>query len=164
MPQVDVGAGGVDAELHAQRPAVTLGLRQPRGQLLIGIGGSALGPQFVANALSTGAGDRLEPFFFDNTDPHGFARVLGRIGAGLARTLTVVVSKSGATKETRNGMLAAQRAYEQRGLAFGAHAAFRFGLAHHAPALLRLPLLDQQSVGFLLFGAFRWKVRHAATF
>ncbi len=90
--------------------------------LLIGIGGSALGPQFVANALSTGAGDRLEPFFFDNTDPHGFARVLGRIGAGLARTLTVVVSKSGATKETRNGMLAAQRAYEQRGLAFGAHA------------------------------------------
>ncbi len=90
--------------------------------LLVGIGGSALGPQFVANALSQGPSDKIEPFFFDNTDPQGFSRVLARIGDGLSRTLTVVVSKSGGTKETRNGMLAAQRAYAARGLDFGAHA------------------------------------------
>src|SRR5205823_12945084 len=38
------------------------------------------------------------------------------------RTLTVVISKSGGTKETRNGMLEAARAYEQRKLPFGKHA------------------------------------------
>ena len=37
--------------------------------LLIGIGGSALGPQLVAEAIGQGA--RLPIFFFDNTDPAG---------------------------------------------------------------------------------------------
>src|SRR5208282_3884476 len=32
--------------------------------LVIGIGGSALGPEFVANALSQPASDKLEAFFF----------------------------------------------------------------------------------------------------
>src|SRR6185437_2487190 len=35
--------------------------------LVIGIGGSALRPQFVANALSQPGKDKLKPFFFDNT-------------------------------------------------------------------------------------------------
>src|SRR5207249_520236 len=39
-----------------------------------------------------------------------------------ASTLTVVISKSGGTKETRNGMLEAKRAYERVGLAFAKHA------------------------------------------
>src|SRR5207248_8281592 len=39
--------------------------------LLIGIGGSALGPQFVTNALAQPGKDRLAPCFFDNTDPDG---------------------------------------------------------------------------------------------
>ena len=90
--------------------------------LLIGIGGSALGPQFVAQALGHPQRDRLKPFFFDNTDPDGMERVLAAIGPNLNRTLTVVVSKSGGTKETRNGMLVAQAAYEQAGLDFGRHA------------------------------------------
>ena len=34
--------------------------------LLIGIGGSALGSQFVAHALGNPLTDKLEPFFFDN--------------------------------------------------------------------------------------------------
>src|SRR5262249_50269892 len=38
--------------------------------LVIGIGGSALGPQFVASALG-GPDDPIRPFFFDNTDPDG---------------------------------------------------------------------------------------------
>ena len=90
--------------------------------LLIGIGGSALGPQFVANALSNPDTDKLKPFFFDNTDPDGMNRVLAIIGADLDKTLTIVISKSGGTKETRNGMLIAEAAYKKAGLDFGKHA------------------------------------------
>ena len=89
--------------------------------LLIGIGGSALGPQFVANALSDPETDKLKPFFFDNTDPDGMNRVLATIGADLNRTLTIVISKSGGTKETRNGMLIAEAAYKKAGLTLGQH-------------------------------------------
>lgn len=69
--------------------------------LLVGIGGSALGPQLVLDALADGTG--LAPSFLDNTDPDGIARVLRRLGARLATTLVVVVSKSGGTPETANG-------------------------------------------------------------
>lgn len=89
--------------------------------LLVGIGGSALGPQFVANALGDPRTDKLKPFFFDNTDPDGMDRVLATIGSELNRTLCIVISKSGGTKETRNGMLIAKAAYEKRGLHFGKH-------------------------------------------
>ena len=92
-----------------------------RHVLVVGIGGSALGPQLVADALG-GPGDRLAPHFLDNTDPDGIDRVLGGLGEGLAETLTVVISKSGGTPETRNGMLEAAAAYAARGLDFGAHA------------------------------------------
>lgn len=90
--------------------------------LLIGIGGSALGPQFVAHALGNPAKDKMRPFFFDNTDPDGIERVLATIGRDLNRTLCIVISKSGGTKETRNGMLLAQAAYSDAGLFFGQHA------------------------------------------
>jgi len=92
--------------------------------LVVGIGGSALGPQFVADALGSPR-DPLRPFFFDNTDPDGMARELSRIAAtedGLPATLTVVISKSGGTKETRNGMLEAADAYRRAGLDFARHA------------------------------------------
>jgi len=90
--------------------------------LLIGIGGSALGPQFVAQALGNPRKDKLKPFFFDNTDPDGMNRTLATIGKKLNRTLCIVISKSGGTKETRNGMLVAQAAYAKAGLNFGQHA------------------------------------------
>lgn len=85
--------------------------------LVVGIGGSALGPQLVADALG-GATDRMKVFFFDNTDPDGVDRVLARLEeeGGMPHTLTVIVSKSGGTKETRNGMLEAQAAYRACGL------------------------------------------------
>ena len=92
--------------------------------LVIGIGGSALGPQLVASALG-GSRDRLTPYFFDNTDPDGFDRVLSQLersDGGLATTLVLIVSKSGGTKETRNGMLAAQTAFSRSGLSFAQHA------------------------------------------
>ena len=93
-----------------------------RNLLLIGISGSALGPQFVSNALSHPAKDKLKIYFFDNTDPDGMQRVLAAIDDDLSRTLCIVISKSGGTKETRNGMLEAEVAYLEKGLAFASHA------------------------------------------
>ncbi|RME96287.1 MAG: glucose-6-phosphate isomerase, partial [Verrucomicrobia bacterium] len=90
--------------------------------LLIGIGGSALGPQFVAHALGHPKTDRMRPHFFDNTDPDGMDRVLAELEGRLGRTLVVVISKSGGTKETANGMKEAQAAYRRAGLDFAAHA------------------------------------------
>ena len=90
--------------------------------LIIGIGGSALGPQFVANALGHPLTDKLSVSFFDNTDPDGMDQVLAGIITELGQTLCLVISKSGGTKETRNGMLEVQAAYGRAGLQFGAHA------------------------------------------
>jgi glucose-6-phosphate isomerase len=108
------------ADVHAGKIAPKTGGRFAN-VLIVGIGGSALGPQFVAAALR-GEGDPLRPFFFDNTDPDGMTRTLAAIGGDLARTLTVVISKSGSTKETRNGMLEAAAAYRAAGLEFAKHA------------------------------------------
>jgi glucose-6-phosphate isomerase len=89
--------------------------------LVIGIGGSALGPQFVSQALRTSR-DPIHLHFFDNTDPDGMDVVLREIGANLSRTLTIVMSKSGGTKETRNGMMEAKAAYQAKGLDFEKYA------------------------------------------
>ncbi|NDJ19722.1 glucose-6-phosphate isomerase [Myxacorys almedinensis] len=89
--------------------------------LSIGIGGSALGPQFVSQALAPDA-PPMAIHFFDNTDPAGFDRVLSRLGDRLRSTLVLVISKSGGTPETRNGMLEVQNAYQKQGLDFSRHA------------------------------------------
>jgi glucose-6-phosphate isomerase len=97
----------------------------PRGAfthlLVIGIGGSALGPQFVSHALGQPGRDRMDVQFFDNTDPDGMDYVLARLGANLARTLVVVISKSGGTVETRNGQLEAAAAFRAAGLSHPGH-------------------------------------------
>jgi glucose-6-phosphate isomerase len=92
-----------------------------RKLLVIGIGGSALGPEFVARALGGGARDRLQPYFLDNTDPDGMDAVLAAIG-DLRDTLAIVISKSGTTPETRNGMIEAARAWKSAGLEFSRQA------------------------------------------
>ena len=86
--------------------------------LVIGIGGSALGPQFVAHALGRlkGGRDKMGVSFFDNTDPDGMDYVLKQLGSRLKQTLVIVISKSGGTAETRNGMLEAQAAFKAAGL------------------------------------------------
>lgn len=90
--------------------------------LLIGIGGSALGPQFVSHALGHPKKDKLAFYSLDNTDPDGMDRVFARIGQELGQTLCLVISKSGGTKETRNGMLETAAVYESAGLKFCHHA------------------------------------------
>jgi glucose-6-phosphate isomerase len=89
--------------------------------LSIGIGGSALGPQFVAEALAP-VKPPLKIHFIDNTDPTGIDRTLAKIGDRLNTTLVLVISKSGGTPETRNGMLEIQTAYKARNLDFASHA------------------------------------------
>jgi len=107
-------------DVHAGKIAAENGERF-KHVLLIGIGGSALGPQLVADALGS-ARDPMDIFFFDNTDPDGFDRVFERLDDLLPQTLVVVVSKSGGTKETRNGMLEAEARFKEKGLQFNKHA------------------------------------------
>ncbi len=101
-------------------------LRAPAGAftdlLIIGIGGSALGPQFVGRALGHPKTNKLSVHFFDNTDPDGIDLTLAEIGERLATTLAIVISKSGGTPETRNGMLEAENAFAQNGLDFAKQA------------------------------------------
>ena len=82
-----------------------------RHLLLVGIGGSALGPH-----------DPMDVIFFDNTDPDGFDRVWPRLDGALNETLVIIISKSGGTKETRNGMVEAETHYRAAGLDFARHA------------------------------------------
>jgi glucose-6-phosphate isomerase len=89
--------------------------------LSVGIGGSALGPQFVAEALSP-VFPVMSIHFIDNTDPTGIDRVLARLKSRLESTLVIVISKSGGTPEPRNGMIEVQQAYQDRHLDFAQHA------------------------------------------
>ncbi|MEN9847222.1 MAG: glucose-6-phosphate isomerase [Pseudomonadota bacterium] len=105
----DVHSGAI-----APRPGVTFS-----HVLVVGIGGSALGPQFVNQALNSVV-DPMTISFFDNTDPDGMAKTLYSLPS-LERTLVVVISKSGGTKETRNGQLVVKAAFQAAGLDFPSH-------------------------------------------
>lgn len=88
--------------------------------IIIGIGGSALGPQLVSDALGT-TKDKIRTYFCDNTDPDGIQRIIEVLGNNLEKTLLLVISKSGGTLETRNGALEFQAAYKKLGLNFAKH-------------------------------------------
>jgi len=126
------------------------GLR-PRTVLHLGIGGSALGPELLAQALAPlAAGDFVAASqyrVFDNTDPEGFASQLA--GVDLARSLVLVVSKSGGTLETRNAMLFVRRAFREAGVPFAPRAVAITGEGSRLDRLAvqeswagRLPLWD----------------------
>ncbi|MBE36882.1 MAG: glucose-6-phosphate isomerase [Opitutaceae bacterium] len=89
--------------------------------LVVGIGGSALGPQLVNHALGQPSADKMTVSFFDNTDPDGMDYVLDSLSGKLAETLVVVVSKSGGTVETRNGMLESAAAFKAAGIDHAKH-------------------------------------------
>ncbi|MEP6672885.1 MAG: glucose-6-phosphate isomerase [Chthoniobacter sp.] len=116
--------------------------------LVVGIGGSALGPQFVSDALGTDD-DRLRLHFFDNTDPNGIDRTLTSLQHRIEHTLVVVISKSGGTPETRNGMLEAEAAFAKAGVNFARNAVAVTGvgsaldkIAEKAGWLARFPMWD----------------------
>lgn len=93
--------------------------RRWRTLLVLGIGGSALGPQLVADALAEPE-DPMRVLFLDNTDPDGFARVLGPLD--LDETLVLCISKSGGTAETRNALVETQAAFARAGVPFAPNA------------------------------------------
>jgi glucose-6-phosphate isomerase len=107
------------ADIHSGKTLTPSG-KKFTDLLVVGIGGSALGPQLVADSLWSDK-DLMRVHFFDNTDPDGMQKVLAAIGSDLQTTLVIVISKSGGTKESRNGMLAAQAAMNSAGIAFAGH-------------------------------------------
>ena len=134
-------------EVHAGKITAENGKRFEH-VLLIGIGGSALGPQLMADALGS-ARDPMDIFFFDNTDPDGFDRVFQKIDHLLPQMLVIVVSKSGGTKETRNGMLETEARFKEKGLPFNKHAVAVTGAgsdldqyAENDKWLARFPMYD----------------------
>ena len=122
-PELRAAIDGPLADLKAFAADVLGGkILAPNGKkfstcLVIGIGGSALGPELVADALPA---DGLAMAFLDNTDPDGMYKVLDTLP--LTETLAVVISKSGGTPETRNGMVCAQAYFADKGVAFAPQA------------------------------------------
>jgi glucose-6-phosphate isomerase len=102
-------------------------IKTPSGEnftrvISIGIGGSALGPELVADALGS-AQDLMAVDFIDNTDPDGIDRLFAhRQPEELRRTLVLVISKSGGTPEPRNGMLEVKARFEALGIPFAPQA------------------------------------------
>src|SRR5436305_9566165 len=134
------------AEIHAGD--ITPSKGKFRHLLLIGIGGSALGPQFVADALGN-ASDPIDAFFFDNTDPDGFDRVWGKLHDALDETRVIHISTSGGTTVTRNGMLEGEAKYRAARVDFARHAVAVTGIGseldRHAEEndwLARFPMPD----------------------
>src|SRR5438874_3664179 len=134
-------------DVHAGKITAENGKRFEH-MLHIGIGGSALGPQLVADALGS-ARDRMDIHFFDNTDPDGFDRVYEKIDDLLPQMLVIVVSKSGGTKDTRNGMLETEAKFAAKGLQFARHAVAVTGVgsdldrqAQDNGWLARFPMFD----------------------
>ena len=87
----------------------------------VGIGGSALGPQLVCQALR-GGGDGLAVHFLDNADPQTIDSLTSALSGKLARTLVSVVSKCGWTPTTRHIMGELRTAFGRNGVAFSRHA------------------------------------------
>ena len=94
-----------------------------------GIGGSALGPQLMQFAIngpywnelsSEKRKNNLKLYFLDNTDSAEFADLLAVMDP--ERTIQLVISKSGGTRETRNNMVAMENFYAAKGLDFARHA------------------------------------------
>jgi glucose-6-phosphate isomerase len=102
----NLGWWNLPADASVRDPAIRLGEELKtrfENVVVLGIGGSSLGPKAVISALAgpyrdlgPRAGARV--FFPDNSDPATFAALLA--GLDLARTCFLAVSKSGGTAET----------------------------------------------------------------
>lgn len=99
--------------------------------VVLGIGGSALGPIALRTALGTPGWNLLEPrgregrprlHVLDNVDPVSMRSLLDRLD--LAATLFVVTSKSGGTAETMAQYLVIRGALQAAGLPPAAHLQF----------------------------------------
>jgi glucose-6-phosphate isomerase len=125
-PELEDAIASTVAGIEAFAQAVHSGRRAPpeggafTKVVLCGIGGSALGPMLLADALG-GPEAPMSLCVLDNTDPAGIDLAIEALGS-LQDALVIVISKSGGTPETRNGMLEVERACRQQGLAFAPRA------------------------------------------
>jgi len=89
--------------------------------VILGIGGSSLGPKALHSSLIGGMWANLATrrqrggiprfFFADNIDPDGFSRLLRAVDP--SKTLFIVVTKSGTTAETMSQFLIVRRLLEK---------------------------------------------------
>ncbi|MCP3950803.1 MAG: glucose-6-phosphate isomerase, partial [Desulfobacterales bacterium] len=84
-------------DIHAGRLTGTTG-KQFRHAVVIGIGGSYLGTQFIAHALRHRADRGIQLHFLSNVDSHNFGEISASIDP--ESTLWIVISKSYTTAET----------------------------------------------------------------
>ena len=82
--------------------------------VVIGIGGSYLGTEFVAQALADYADQGIDLCFLSNVDIHAFGRLAARIDP--ATTLWVTISKSYTTAETMANAKQAEALVRTHGL------------------------------------------------
>jgi glucose-6-phosphate isomerase len=125
-PELEDAIAGSVAAIDAFAQGVHSGrIAPPEGGtytkvVLVGIGGSALGPMLLADVFG-GPEAPMSLCVLDNTDPEGIDLAIEALGS-LQDALVIVISKSGGTPETRNGMLEVERACKQQGLQFAARA------------------------------------------
>ena len=97
---------------------------RPEYVLHLGIGGSALGPELLRDALGdysqTAPVKAPNYHVLDNVDPDGLADHIA--GVDLQRTLVIVVSKSGGTAEIQQGLRVLETAFALADLQFASHA------------------------------------------
>ena len=86
--------------------------------VVLGIGGSALGPIAVHQALGTGRGG-IDFKVLDNVDPETLKRTFDKVD--IEKTMFNVVTKSGKTSETMAQLMVAADAIESRGLKLSDH-------------------------------------------
>ena len=82
--------------------------------VVIGIGGSYLGTEFVANALHFLADKNMKMMFLSNVDIHNFGNIASTID--IERTLWIVISKSYTTAETLANTNQVRAFIEDKGL------------------------------------------------
>jgi glucose-6-phosphate isomerase len=101
LPEQDTG------EIHAMAEEIR---RNSEYFLLLGIGGSALGPKAIVEALSPFHNLRVSPrvFVYDNIDPTTLSSILSIID--LRKTTVNVITKSGSTVETMSSFLILMKA------------------------------------------------------
>jgi len=82
--------------------------------VVIGIGGSYLGPEFVSSALEVYASGKIKIHYLANVDIHNFGQIVSRINP--ETTLWIVISKSYTTSETMANANQARIFMQDKGL------------------------------------------------
>lgn len=92
--------------------------------IIVGIGGSMLGSQFLYKALNLGYNNptNFKCFFIDNPDSESIFNILNKLSTVLSETLCIIISKSGNTIETKVSMIEIEKFFLSKKLEFKNHA------------------------------------------